>query len=116
MWPEAAARQKPSRAPAVQWQLQHLEAPGTTLERHEYIQPLQKPHTHNQHINVFHSSPKSLGRLGEPALHTHHLQGPAIYCRLRPVVRSSGPHRPVWHEYVTHVAFIPGCDTLLTQL
>ena len=59
-----------------------------------------------QYINVFHSSPKSLGRLGEPALLSHHLQGATVHRRLHPAVRSSGPHWPVWHEYAARIVLI----------
>lgn len=72
----------------------------TSLPTHPYSKSLQ-------HINVFHSSPKPLGRLGEPALHSRHLQGAAVHRWLRPAVRSSGPHWPVWHEYVPRIVVIP---------
>jgi hypothetical protein len=92
--------QKPSRAPAVQWQQVDLAALWTTL-KYTTIQSTQQPeHISSQYINVFYSSSNALGRLGEPALLTHHLQGAAVHCWLRPAVRSSGPYWLVWHEYV----------------
>jgi hypothetical protein len=64
-------------------------------------------------LDVFHPSPTTLGRLGEPALRTHHFQRPAIHGRLRPAVRSSRLDRPLWHEYVSHTS-LSGYDTVLT--
>ena len=71
-------------------------------------------HPSLQLINVFRSSSKPLGRLGESALHSRHLQGAAIHRWLRPAVRSSGPHWPVWHEYVTRIPAVSSYNIVLT--
>lgn len=112
-----SAAQKPSRAAtAVQWQ-QHVEIQGTTLVRDTptTLDLTSQPHTLHQHINVFHSSPKPLGRLGEPALHSHHLQGPAVHRWLHPSVRSSRPHWSLWHEYVARIVVISRYIIILTR-
>jgi hypothetical protein len=105
------AEAEPTVAPAVQWQqaATSRDSRDDVGERHDYYTSdfTQPTHILLQHINVFHSPPKPLGRLGEPALHSHHLQGAAVHRRLHPAVRSSGPHWPVWHEYVARDTFTP---------
>jgi hypothetical protein len=99
---EAAMHERPEAEPSSSCSMASTRS-GRVVDDVEVHVHSKHPATHhipNQYIDVFHSSSNALGRLGEPALFTHHLQGAAVHRWLRPAVRSSGPHWLVWHEYV----------------